>query len=503
METHADTLRLIPLLGGYANILKVTSCVTRLRITVKDDTLVNFERLRQEQGISGVFSDQQEVQLLSSEDLSELAGLLNLALQSAQEAVQSHIAAQKPATTDAADADKAAPDAKAEPAETEKSEAEQGAAEAAPAKPEKLLDRAIALISGIFVPILGMLAASGVLKGLLALGVAFSLFDTQGGTYIILNAASDALFYFFPLALGFTAGKIFGANPFTTMAIGGALVHPTITATFMQMQSGTEYTFLGIPVIFFNYASSVIPIILAAYMASLVEKVCNKVISPLISFFATPLCCLVITVSVTFLVIGPVSTWLATLLASGIATAYEFSPVTAGVIIGALWQCIVIFGLHWGVMPLAINNLSMSGADFILPLVIAPVLAQGGAVIGVLLRVKSTRVKSLCGPACVSALCGITEPSVYGINLPLRRPFIIACVCGAVGSAIVGFFGTMTYSFALPSILMFPQLIPPSGEIDMTLWGSIIGAGGAFIASAVVTFIVGFDQKMLDNVKKV
>ena len=206
METHADTLRLIPLLGGYANILKVTSCVTRLRITVKDDTLVNFERLRQEQGISGVFSDQQEVQLLSSEDLSELAGLLNLALQSAQEAVQNHIAAQKPATTDAADADKAAPDAKAEPAETEKSEAEQGAAEAAPAKPEKLLDRAIALISGIFVPILGMLAASGVLKGLLALGVAFSLFDTQGGTYIILNAASDALFYFFPLALGFTQG---------------------------------------------------------------------------------------------------------------------------------------------------------------------------------------------------------------------------------------------------------------------------------------------------------
>ena len=130
-------------------------------------------------------------------------------------------------------------------------------------------------------------------------------------------------------------------------------------------------------------------------------------------------------------------------------------------------------------------------------------LAQGGAVIGVLLCAKSMQAKALCGPAFVSAMFGITEPSVYGINLPLRRPFIIACVCGALGSAIVGFFGTLAYSFALPSMLMFPQFIPLTGEINMTLWGSIIGAVFALIAALIVTFIVGFDQKLLSNVKKV
>ena len=490
-QEHADVFALIADLGGSANITKIYSCVSRVRIVVKDPALVNMDRLRAEPDIIAVVVEGNEVQVVAHRDLTELTSQLNLVLVS------------KEATAGAASA---APDAASEAPQPEAdttASAESAESAAAPEPKKKALDRAIELISGIFIPVLGMLAASGVLKGLLALGVALKLLDTQGGTYLILNAASDALFFFFPLALGYTAGKIFGGNPFTNLAIGGALVHPTIQAAFASMQSGVEYTFLGIPVIFFNYGSSVIPIILAAFLSSRIEKICDKVISPLISFFATPFVCLVITVPVTLLAIGPVSTWLANGLADLVATAYAFSPIVAGAIIGAFWQVIVIFGLHWGMMPLIINNFSVSGTDFILPLVLPAVLAQGGAVIGVLLRAKSMQAKALCGPAFVSALFGITEPSVYGINLPLRRPFIIACVCGAIGSAIIGFFGTLAYSFALPSMLMFPQFIPLTGEINMTLWGSIIGSVIALVLAFIVTFTVGFDQKLLANVKKV
>lgn len=501
-EQHADIFQLISELGGIDNITKIYSCVSRLRIVVKDTSLVNLDRLRQEATILAVVVEDNEIQIVAHEDLSELSSQLNLVVTSVQQARTQ--ASQTQASAATASTETASTGDKATESTTEAASGDAAAkTEAKDEGKKKLLDRAIELISGIFIPVLGMLAASGVLKGLLALFIALKLLDPQGGTYLILNAASDALFFFFPLALGYTAGKIFGGNPFTNLAIGGALVHPTIQAAFTQMQSGVEYTFLGIPVIFFNYGSSVIPIILAAFLSSRIEKICDKIISPLISFFATPFVCLTITVPVTLLAIGPVSTYLANGIADLVAMAYELSPVVAGAIIGAFWQVMVIFGLHWGMMPLIINNFSVSGTDFILPLVLPAVVAQGGAVIGVLLKAKSMQAKSLCGPAFVSSLFGITEPSVYGINLPLRRPFIIACVCGALGSAIIGFFGTLAYSFALPSILMFPQFIPLTGEINMTLWGSIIGSIFSLVAALIVTFIVGFDQKLLDNMKKV
>lgn len=501
-EQHADIFQLISELGGIDNITKIYSCVSRLRIVVKDTSLVNLDRLRQEATILAVVVEDNEIQIVAHEDLSELSSQLNLVVTSVQQARTQ--ASQTQASAATASTETASTGDKATKSTTEAASGDAAAkTEAKDEGKKKLLDRAIELISGIFIPVLGMLAASGVLKGLLALFIALKLLDPQGGTYLILNAASDALFFFFPLALGYTAGKIFGGNPFTNLAIGGALVHPTIQAAFTQMQSGVEYTFLGIPVIFFNYGSSVIPIILAAFLSSRIEKICDKIISPLISFFATPFVCLTITVPVTLLAIGPVSTYLANGIADLVAMAYELSPVVAGAIIGAFWQVMVIFGLHWGMMPLIINNFSVSGTDFILPLVLPAVVAQGGAVIGVLLKAKSMQAKSLCGPAFVSSLFGITEPSVYGINLPLRRPFIIACVCGALGSAIIGFFGTLAYSFALPSILMFPQFIPLTGEINMTLWGSIIGSIFSLVAALIVTFIVGFDQKLLDNMKKV
>lgn len=254
-EQHADIFQLISELGGIDNITKIYSCVSRLRIVVKDTSSVNLDRLRQEATIIAVVVEDNEIQIVAHEDLSELSSQLSLVVTSVQQAkAQAQASATTASTETANTGDKATESA----ADSDAAASNEGAASTetkaeAPAEgKKKLLDRAIELISGIFIPVLGMLAASGVLKGLLALFIALKLIDPQGGTYLILNAASDALFFFFPLALGYTAGKIFGGNPFTNLAIGGALVHPTIQAAFTQMQSGVEYTFLGIPVIFFN-----------------------------------------------------------------------------------------------------------------------------------------------------------------------------------------------------------------------------------------------------------
>ncbi len=219
--------------------------------------------------------------------------------------------------------------------------------------PRNPLIRAIDVIAAIFSPVLGVLAASGVLKGLLTLALALDPLSRQGGTYLILNAASDALFFFFPLALGYTAGKALGGNPLITLTLGGALVHPEILAAYHALtEGGVIRDFLGIPIIFYNYTSSVIPIILAALLCVALEKRVDKLLPSLLLLFSTPLICLSVCVPLTLLVVGPAASFLSQGAADGLQYLYGVSPIITGLLMGAFWQVLVIFCLHWGVMPL-------------------------------------------------------------------------------------------------------------------------------------------------------
>lgn len=333
-----------------------------------------------------------------------------------------------------------------------------------------LFNRLIDIVSSIFTPFIGVMAASGILKGLLAMAVVFGSLSTDSGTYKLLFAASDALFYFFPLVLGYTAGKKFGGNPFVTMAIGGALTHPVVMQA-MDAGGATEY-FLGIPITFINYSASVIPIIFAAWASCRVEKYSNKWLPSAVRNFFTPLFCLAITVPLTFLLIGPAATWLSQMLAHGYQAIYVFAPSLAGAVMGAIWQVCVIFGLHWGMVPLMINNLSVFGHDTLLPLLLPAIMGQVGACLGVFMRTRDTRLKMLAGSAVSAGIFGITEPAVYGVTLPYRRPFIFGCIAGAVGGAIVGFSHSNVYSFGFANIFTIAQMIPPGG-IDASVWGQL------------------------------
>jgi len=439
--------------GGKENVNSVVHCATRLRFKLKDTRKADAAGLKENPGVIMVVESGGQFQVV----IGNHVGAVYEAL------------VKGSALSDGSDDDRG----------------DNGS----------VFARAIDVISGIFTPFIGIMAASGILKGFLALALACGWMVPESGTYKVWFAASDAMFYFFPLVIGYTAGKKFGGNPFVTMMIGGAMVHPLMIAAFDVQQSGAHSEhFLGIPLVFINYTSSVIPVILAAWASSWLEKQSMKILPGALRNFITPLICLMVIVPLTFLVIGPVATWASQQLAHGYQFVYHVSPMVAGAFMGALWQVCVIFGLHWGLVPLMINNFSVLGHDTMLPLLLPAVMGQVGAVAGVMLRTKDVRTRALSGSAISAGIFGITEPAVYGITLPHRRPFIFGCVGGALGAAVLGYFQTTAYSFGFPSVFTFTQIIPPTG-FDKTVTAGIAGTLIALLFAALATYFFGVKQE--------
>lgn len=452
-ELAQDILRHV---GGKENMVSLVHCATRLRFKLKDSSKADAEALKANPGVIMVVESGGQFQVVIGNHVHDVW----LAVREAA------------GITD-----------DSEPV-------------AAKGEKTSVLGQVIDVVSGIFAPFIGVMAATGLLKGLLALAVVCGWLNTEQATYKIWFAASDALFFFFPLFLGYTAGKKFGGNPFITMVIGGALTHPLMIQAFEagQMPGATAEYFLGIPVTFINYSSSVIPIILASWVCCWIERRSNALLPSAMKNFFTPAICLAIVVPLTFLVIGPIATWLSVMLANGYQAVYVVAPWLAGAALGGLWQVCVIFGLHWGLVPLMINNLNVLGHDSMLPIILPAVLAQVGAVLGIFLATRDARQKVLAGSAFSAGLFGITEPAIYGLTLPLRRPFIFGCVSGALGGAITAFSNSATYSFGLPNIFFPAQMIPASG-IDASVWGGLIGTAVAFILSGSLTFFFGMPRK--------
>lgn len=437
--------------GGRENISSLIHCATRLRFKLNDDSKADAEALKKNPDIIMVVESGGQFQVVIGNHVHDVwLAVCQMA----------GITDDKPATADK------------------------------PNKKTGLLAAFIDMVSGIFTPFLGVLAACGILKGFLSLGVVVGWLNENGGTWRILFAASDTLFYFLPVILGYTAGKKFGGNPFITMVIGGALVHPVMIEAFNSGSSGTELSFIGIPVVLINYTSSVIPIICAAWFSCWLERHCNNLFPAAVKNFLTPLACLAITIPLTFLAIGPLASGLGELLATGFQAVYKFAPWLAGGILGGIWQICVIFGLHWGLIPLMMNNLAVLGHDPMLAILLPAVFGQVGAALGVFLKTRERRLKALSGSATIAAVFGITEPAVYGVTLPYRRPFIFGCIGGAIGGAVVGLSLSQVYSFGLASIFTLAQIIPPTG-VDFTVWGAMLGVSVAFVFSCAMTFLIG------------
>lgn len=345
-------------------------------------------------------------------------------------------------------------------------------------------NKAIDLISGIFTPILPPLIGSGMIKGILMLTVQFGM-SPKTGTYQIFYAASDAVFYFLPFLLALTAAKKFKANQFVSLVVAGSLVYPTMVDAFTK---GVSMNFLGIPVIGAKYTSSVLPIIFSIYVMSKIEKFCESHINPTIKNVLTPMITIGITVPLTYLIIGPVMTGLGDLLGSGYTALYGLSPIVCGFIFGGAWQVLVVFGLHWGIVPIGYNNLALYGRNTINGMVGPSNFAQAGAAFGVFLKSKNKTVKEVALPAAITGIFSITEPSIYGVNLKYKKPFYIACGVGAITGAITGAANSAAIAAGPVGILSIPIFVG-KGFVPF-----LIAIALAFVLSSILTFFFGYED---------
>lgn len=349
-----------------------------------------------------------------------------------------------------------------------------------------LFNRFISMISSIFTPALWTLAGTGLLKAFLSAAVTFGWIDPATSTYMVLNALSDAFINFLPMVLSITAARYFKANEWTSLAIAGALVYPTIVAANGQ----PDLTFFGIPFTMVSYVSSVIPIIFIVWLQSYAERFLYAKLPAAIRRFVTPMIVVLIAVPLVFLVVGPISDLLSRTIGGGVGWIFTVAPWLGGAVMGGLWQVFVIFGLHWGFVPLFQIELQTTGQIFLLGPLFAAVLAQAAAVAGVWVRARNKNLKSLAAPATLSGfLAGITEPAIYGINLPLKRPFAFGVVGGALGGAIIALGGVYSTAFVVPSGLALTALL---GNGNMVMLG--LGLLVAIVLPFVLVVVVGFTE---------
>ena len=331
-------------------------------------------------------------------------------------------------------------------------------------------------ITGIFLPIINIITAASILKSIVVLLAAFGVISENGGFYQIFYAATDGFFYFLPFYLAYATAKQWKADPYIALLIPVAMLYPDITAV---LENGGSLNLFGLNVPPTIYHSSVIPVVMAVGLLHFVEKPCDRYIPESIQGFLKPMVCCLVVLPVTFLVFGPMGTWTGDVLTKVFFAVYEWNPIAAGAFMGFVMQPMVVVGAHWSVVPVSISNILLHGYDVIMPLVGGAVYAQAGAALAVGLMYKENKEKQrVAYQASLTAALGVTEPALFGVNVPLLRPMLAACLSGAIGGAMVGFAGTHCTSFAFPSFLTSVAFVGPGF--------------GIFLFSMAFSFVLGF-----------
>ena len=350
-----------------------------------------------------------------------------------------------------------------------------------------LISRLVDLICDIILPAIMLFVVSGILKGVLTILTTCSLLSDSSGTYLILYSLADSIFYFLPVLLAYTSSRKFGANPFSSMIVAATMLHPNITAA---VDSGVSITFLKIPVHLVDFSATIFPILFAVALLAWLEKRFDRLYPEAIRGFFTPLTALVIVVPATFLIISPITYYLSQGLTWVYNTFYDFAPWAAGVLVGAGWHILMLFGLHLAMLPLILLNVGTLGFDTICPLVGMSCVAQAGACFGVFLRSRNSATKGVASTSAISGLLGSTEPCVYGCNFVFRKPYYIAVGTGAVFGAFIGYVGTTSASLVTPGIPTLPVFFGPTFGIYCAAYAV------NFLVTAALVYFFGYSEKM-------
>ncbi|MDT0705076.1 beta-glucoside-specific PTS transporter subunit IIABC [Staphylococcus haemolyticus] len=363
-----------------------------------------------------------------------------------------------------------------------------------------ILNQIIATMSAVFAPFIYVLAAAGILQGILI--IAKMLFPTfeKTGTYEVFNFISWSPFTFLPIFIAITASKHFKVNTYIAVACCAALVSPDLAGIVERIGSGKTFTFIGIPLSETSYTSSVLPPLLLVWVLSYVEKYLNKYIHEVIRPLFVPFFSIVIMVPLTLLVIGPLSSGAAHGIAQGFNWLVAVVPWLAGLLIGAFWQVFVIFGVHWGITPMVLANFEQYKSDAFQAFQTIAVIAQFGAVIGVFFKTRNKELKKVSLSAGITGIFGITEPSMYGVNLRFKKPFVIACISGGVGALVASFFNPKYYAYAgLPGPITIINGYSPDNPTS--IWGIVIGSVIAIILPIILIQILGYGEDVTEQVE--
>lgn len=446
---------LVKELGGNENIVNVTHCATRLRFILNDEGIVDSDKVKRIQGVITTVQASGQYQVV----------------------IGNHVKDAFDFVMELVDVDGKQP---------MKNEKKVG-----------VFSRIIDVISGIFAPFLYTLAACGILQGILGILVALNAIDTSAGTYQILNFVSWTAFTFLPVLIAITAAKKFGMNTYAAVVIACALVCPDY---INMVNAGNPVYFLGIRVQLLSYTSSVIPIILAIWIASYVQKFFDKYLPIVVRNLFSPMFTIAIMVPLTLLAFGPIGNSIGGAIGGAYNFLYGLSPIIAGIIVGGLWEVLVIFGVHWGITPVTVGNYASLGYDTFTGLQASAVFAQAGAALGVFLKTKDKEMKGVSASAAVTGLFGITEPAIYGVNLRLKKPMICGCIAGAVGGAIAGAFHAVSWGYNMPGIATIPACFK-AGHMG-EFFGFLISIAVSFVLGVILTCVVGFEEDVQEQVEE-
>ena len=359
-----------------------------------------------------------------------------------------------------------------------------------------LVSKIIGVMAAIMAPVVYVLAAGGLIQGLLIIATQFAPEFAKTGTYEIFSMISWAPFIFLPIYIAITASKYFHCNTYVAVWCCAALCTSMMTDIATRSAGGEVIRFLGIQISSTTYTSTVLPPIFLVWFLSYLERFVDKRLPDVIKAIGTPMICAAIMVPLTVLVVGPISANGAQLVAEAYNYSYQVVPALSNAVVGAFWQCAVIFGVHWAITPVVLSNFERFGCDTFQAAQTMAVIAQMAAAFGVFLKTRSKSMKEVSMSAALTAVFGITEPALYGVTLRLKKPFICGCVAGAIGAVVISIFDSHYYAFAgLPGFLTITNAIDPVGGFyGASFLGELIGAAATIVSAIVLVWFVGFED---------
>ncbi|XYR60934.1 beta-glucoside-specific PTS transporter subunit IIABC [Bacillus amyloliquefaciens] len=445
MDYHKISKEILQLVGGEENVQSVIHCMTRLRFNLYDNAKADRSGLEQTEGVMGTNISGGQFQIIVGNHVPKVYQAL-----------------------------------------MESSGLSDESANKTSKQKKNVLSAVFDVISGVFTPILPAIAGAGMIKGLVALAVTFGWMSEKSQTHSILTAVGDGAFYFLPLLLAVSAARKFRCNPYVAAAVAGAILHPDLTAL---LGAGKSISFIGLPVTAATYSSTVIPILLAIWLMSYVEKGIDRITPSSLKLIAVPMLTLVIVVPVTLITVGPLGAILGNYLSVGVNDLFNHAGIAAMILLAGTFSLIIMTGMHYALVPIMINNIAQNGHDYILPAMFLANMGQAGASFAVFLKSKNKTFKSLAFTTGITALMGITEPAMYGVNMRLKKPFAAALIGGAAGGAFYGITGVASYivggNAGLPSIPVF---------IGPTFLYALIGLFISFAAGIAAALLFGFED---------